>query len=195
MDFNSPLFDKIRISRAEEDKPAERGCDHPGCRRPGAYRAPKGRHQEGRYHFFCLDHVRAYNQSYNYFKGMSDESVQAFQKDAMTGHRPTWSMGIKGAQGPAISTDDSISDILGLFRNGRREQGRREERRHVSVGSLKALEVLGLEEGADRQAVRNQFKTLAKRFHPDLNGGDRTHEEKLRAIIDAYNYLKSAGLA
>lgn len=195
MDFNSPLFDKIRISRPEEDEPAQRGCDHAGCRRPGAYRAPKGRHQEGRYHHFCLDHVRAYNQSYNYFKDMSDESIQAFQKDAMTGHRPTWSMGIKGAQGPEMSADDSISDILGLFRNGRRQPGRREERRHVSVGSIKALETLGLEEGADKSTVRNQFKTLAKRFHPDLNGGDRTHEEKLRAIIDAYNYLKSAGLA
>jgi len=43
--------------------------------------------------------------------------------------------------------------------------------------------------------VRAQFKLLAKRFHPDLNGGDRSREEKLRSIIDAYNYLKSAGLA
>ncbi|HRK24529.1 MAG TPA: DnaJ domain-containing protein [Beijerinckiaceae bacterium] len=196
MDFNSSLFDKIRIARArEEQQPAERRCEHPGCQRPGNHRAPMGRHREGRYFHFCLDHVRAYNQSYNYFAGMNDESIQAFQKDAITGHRPTWSMGIKGSRGPDLEADDTISDILGLFRNGRRTTERREERRAVSAGASKALDALGLEEGAGRAEVRAQFKSLAKRFHPDLNGGDRSHEEKLRAIIDAYNYLKSAGLA
>ena len=29
---------------------------------------------------------------------------------------------------------------------------------------------------------------------PDANGGDRASEDKLREIIEAYNYLKSAGL-
>jgi DnaJ-class molecular chaperone len=34
---------------------------------------------------------------------------------------------------------------------------------------------------------------LVKRHHPDANGGDRTSEDQLREIIQAYNYLKSAG--
>jgi DnaJ-class molecular chaperone len=36
-----------------------------------------------------------------------------------------------------------------------------------------------------------RFKTLLKRHHPDANGGDRSTEDKLREIIQAYNYLKS----
>ena len=43
--------------------------------------------------FFCIDHVRQYNANYNYFDGMSDAQVSAFQKDAATGHRPTWKTG------------------------------------------------------------------------------------------------------
>lgn len=154
-----------------------------------------GRNREGRYFHFCLEHVKAYNQSYNYFQGMSDDAVQAFQKDAITGHRPTWGMGLKKDGGERVVVDDSISDMLGLFRNGRTTAARADEARQVSAGARKALDTLGLDPGADKASVRARFKELAKRFHPDLNGGDRSREEKLRSIIDAYNYLKSAGLA
>lgn len=195
--MDESLFDKIRIRKPEPaDKPAEKTCDHPGCKRPGAYRAPMGRMREGRYFNFCLDHVQAYNKSYNYFNGMSDDAVAAFQKDAVTGHRPTWTIGLNGARGPGAA-DELIADPLGLFRfrNGRAEPQAREEKRRVSAGTLKALETLGLEPGTPKDDVRARFKMLAKRFHPDLNGGDRSREEKLRSIIDAYNYLKSTGLA
>lgn len=195
MTSHSPLFDKIRIKPGATDAPAEKVCDHPGCARPGAYRAPMGRNREGRYFNFCLDHVKAYNQSYNYFNGMTDDAVQAYQKDAMTGHRPTWTMGINGVRGPGAAADDTVSDSLGLFRNGRAAPIRPEETRHVSPGARKALDALGLDAGVTKQEVRAKFKELAKRFHPDLNGGDRSREDKLRSIIDAYNYLKSAGLA
>ena len=34
---------------------------------------------------------------------------------------------------------------------------------------------------------------MVKRHHPDANGGDRTSEDKLREIIEAYDYLKKTG--
>ena len=37
-----------------------------------------------------------------------------------------------------------------------------------------------------------RFKELVKRHHPDANGGDRSSEERLVEVIQAYNYLKSA---
>ena len=43
--------------------------------------------------------------------------------------------------------------------------------------------------------IKTKFKSLVKQLHPDVNGGDRSSEEQLREIIDAYNTLKSAGLA
>ena len=41
--------------------------------------------------------MRAYNASYNYFAGMTDAAVAAYQKDAVVGHRPTWAMGVNAA--------------------------------------------------------------------------------------------------
>jgi hypothetical protein len=96
MDLNSRLFDSIRIKPScdEPKAAADTACEAPGCTNPGLYRAPKGRKAEGQYYRFCMDHVRAYNASYNYFDGMNDAAVQAFQKDALIGHRPTWAMGV-----------------------------------------------------------------------------------------------------
>jgi DnaJ-class molecular chaperone len=47
---------------------------------------------------------------------------------------------------------------------------------------------------AERQEIKARFKELVKRHHPDANGGDKRSEDKLREIIQAYNYLKQAGL-
>jgi hypothetical protein len=97
MNLNSKYFDRIRINpdgapATGRDAPP---CEWYGCGRAGGYRAPKGRQREGEYHNFCLDHVREYNKSYNYFAGMADDDIAAYQKAATTGHRPTWTMGVK----------------------------------------------------------------------------------------------------
>lgn len=194
MNLNSPLFDRIRIRPAEEVRTDEPPCECPGCSRPGTHRAPKGRQREGEYFRFCIEHVREYNQAYNYFAGMSDSAVQAFQKDSITGHRPTWTIGVNGK---AREGDATVLDPLGLFRERAAERAPPPEPPKPRLGkpALKALDALGLDETATRETVRTQFKTLAKRLHPDLNGGDRSREDKLRVIIDAYTYLKSVGLA
>ena len=59
---------------------------------------------------------------------------------------------------------------------------------------LKSLEALDLAEGVDRVQIKAKFKELVKRHHPDANGGDKRSENRLREIIQAYNYLKQAGL-
>ena len=96
MKLDSKFFDRLRVkpdaNRLLRDScPA---CEWPGCTEPGLYPAPKGRAREGQYHRFCLDHVREYNKSYNYFAGLPDEAVVKHQKDDMIGHRPTWSLGV-----------------------------------------------------------------------------------------------------
>src|SRR5690349_4151061 len=98
MKLDSPLFNRIRVKPVEEPRPrtAVQGCNWPDCANAGTHRAPKGRMREREYWHFCLEHVREYNQSYNYFAGMSDEAVARYQKDAVTGHRPTWKMGFNG---------------------------------------------------------------------------------------------------
>lgn len=196
MTLRSKYFDRIRISReaAAAPKSGPR-CEWAGCAEAGAYRAPKGRTREGEYHLFCLDHVKVYNKSYNYFAGMRDEDVSAYQKDSTTGHRPTWSMGVKREIPAAERWQPGFRDVFGMFGSGyRRAEPKPEEAqrtlRNLEKKSFAQLDLDGRESGPE---IRARFKTLVKRLHPDANGGDRSFEDRLREIIQAYNYLKAAG--
>ncbi len=95
MKFDSPLFDKVRV-KPDKDRRKKTGgppCEWAGCKENATNRAPKGKQNDKDYWHFCLAHAREYNQSYNFFAGMNDAAVLAYQKDALTGHRPTWKMG------------------------------------------------------------------------------------------------------
>jgi hypothetical protein len=206
MKLDSKYFDSIRI------KPeAERGatshapiCDWPGCEETGCYKAPKGRGREGEYFRYCLEHVRHYNKSYNYFAGMSDEEVARYQKASVTGHRPTWSSGVNawastGFRSAAqahmgFKADFSTHDPFDLFARGRSANGEAgEERRVVRNAERKSLRALDLDEDAKAPEIKARFKALVKQHHPDINGGDKQSEDRLREVIQAYNHLKQAG--
>ena len=197
MKFDSPLFDSVRVKPGKDRRVKTGGpaCQWSGCKEKASHRAPKGRENEKDYWRFCLEHVRQYNQSYNFFKGMNDAAVMAYQKDAITGHRPTWKMGTgKGKVRPDLSTFGTRDDPFGLFGEGmRKEQEKRAETRPIRNAERKALDRLGLDIGATPTQVKLRFKELVKQFHPDANGGDRSTEERLIEVIQSYNYLKSAG--
>ncbi len=199
MDLNSPLFDRIRVkSRLQPATaaPVKARCDHPGCQIAGEFRAPMGRMREGQYFTFCLDHVREYNATYNYFNGMKDEDIAKYQKDANVGHRPTWAMGVnRGGKSFREDGSDPAIDPINLFRNRARRAAAEPQKPRYGVAALKALATLGLEEGATSETISARYKELVKRLHPDANGGDRSREDKLREIIQAYKYLRSAKLA
>lgn len=208
MKNDSPLFDRIRV-KPDKDRRLRAhcpACDWPNCKAPATHRAPKGRLREREYWRFCLDHVREYNHTYNFFAGMSADDIARYQKDAVIGHRPTWKMGMNGGRPTSRSRSSrfhpefaSADDPFGVFREFGRPAGARprserpSEGRTVRNAERKALDALGLEADASAQEVKARFKALVKRHHPDANGGDRSSEDKLREIIQAYNYLKSIG--
>jgi hypothetical protein len=209
MKSDSPLFDRIRVKpdkdrRLRAQCPA---CEWPNCQAPATHRAPKGRLREREYWRFCLEHVREYNHAYNFFAGMSTDDIARYQKEAVIGHRPTWKMGMNGGR-PAARSQSSrrasqftdADDPFGLFRElggaggaWRGTERRVAESRAVRNAERKALDALGLDADASAQEVKRQFKALVKRHHPDANGGDRSSEDRLREIIQAYTYLKSIG--
>ncbi len=206
MNFDSPLYDRIRVKPGEDRRVRTdcACCDWPDCTQSATHRAPKGRLREKEYWRFCLDHVRQYNQSYNFFAGMSDDAVARYQKDALTGHLPTWKIGMVGGAGRAkrgrpfedgFEMDDPFEVVREFGARSSTSQSRADaERRLVRNAERKALHALGLEELASRSEIKSRFKELVKRHHPDANGGDRTSEDKLREILEAYNYLKKSGL-
>lgn len=201
MNLNSPLFDCIRTRARVEAQPVASAisrCDHPGCLLAGDFRAPMGRLREGQYFCFCLDHVREYNASYNYFTGMTDADLAKYHKEAVIGHRPTWSMGVnrtaRGFREDGVDPAGS-ADPLGMFRRRHGPAAAEPKRPRFGLAVMKALGTLGLDDNAGAGAIKARYKELVKRLHPDANGGDRSTEDKLREIIQAYNYLRSAKLA
>jgi len=209
MKTDSPLFDSIRVKPDKDRRPRTDlpVCEWPSCNAVATHRAPKGRLRENEHWRFCLGHVRQYNHSYNFFAGMSEDAIAKYQKDAITGHRPTWKMGMNGGRPsarshsarfhPDMAADDPFEMLREFGARGARgaeaEHLRRRETRVIRNAERKALEVLGLEADANTHDIKGRFKVLVKRHHPDANGGDRSSEDRLRAIIEAYNYLKSVG--
>lgn len=208
MKLDSKYFDRIRV-KPEQDRlrsQSTQTCQWPECGKPGTHRAPKGRGREGEYHLFCLDHVREYNKSYNYFSGMSDDEVFAYQKASMTGHRPTWSSGLHGWTGAGMHAraeartrgfkrDFETVDPFNLF-EGERQSASGEAatpHRPIRNAERKSFKALDLPEDSTAEEIKARYKALVKLHHPDSNGGDRANEERLREVIQAYNYLKQTG--
>jgi hypothetical protein len=193
MNLNSRLFDRIRVKPTE--RPLEKAavktpCSHPGCQAEGVFRAPKGREREGEYFTFCKDHVRQYNATYDYFRGMDDESMAKFRQADAIGHRPTWKLGARAAA--ASHVDETVfAEARAARRRGVRGAKQPEAAPRYNALALKALMTLDLDGDATQARIKARYKDLVKRHHPDANGGDRSSEDKLREIIQAYNYLRA----
>jgi hypothetical protein len=173
-------------------------CSHPGCDAPGEFRAPPadGRRASfdgpGDWRWLCLDHVRAFNSGYNYFQGMSADEISDAQNPYGGWDRETRAFATGGADAPPRWTDfaDPLDAIGARFRRGP-DDVPRTDGRELSREDRKSLNVLGLGVDADRRTLRRRYSELVRRYHPDRNGGDRSHEKALQAVIDAYAQLRS----
>lgn len=172
-------------------------CAHPGCEAVGEFRAPPGHGRRadfdgpGDWRFFCLDHVRAFNDSYNYFTGMSADEISEAQNPYGGWDRETRAFANLGDRPPRWADFVDPLDAIGArFQRPAGDLPCRDAR-ELSPADRKSLKVLGLETDADRRALRRRYAELVRRYHPDRNGGDRSHEKALQAVIDAYTALKS----
>lgn len=110
--------------------------------------------------------------------GHWEPTVRAFSPSARA--TPAWS-----------DFADPLDAIAARFRFSKQQAPSR-----FSPPERRALSVLGLAEDCDRHALRSRYSRLVRRYHPDKNGGDRSHETRLREVIEAYQVLKrSAAIA
>lgn len=175
---------------------ARAGCAVPGCTAPGEFKAPlqpANFDGPGAWRFLCLDHIREHNAKYNFFDGMSSEEITAAQSPLAGWDRPSRKFAANGADPPPRWSDfadplDAISTRFGHIGGAKPSRFNKTERQ--------ALSVLGLGDDANRHSLRQTYSTLVRRYHPDKNGGDRAHEARLAAVIEAYQLLrKSAAFA
>ena len=50
-------------------------------------------------------------------------------------------------------------------------------------------EVLGIKRGASEDQIKQAYRKLARKFHPDLNPGDKNAEEQFKGLQEAYDVL------
>ncbi|MGW6777765.1 J domain-containing protein [Brucella pseudogrignonensis] len=208
MTTHSKLFDSIRIRPKKEAEKKSSGpcCQWDGCDKPGTHRAPVGRMREGEYLHFCVDHVREYNKNFNYFSGLSDGEISKFQKDAITGNRPTWSTASNSNASARTSPDmatrrsgsaayhNRLRDPFNFVKDAKSNPGTAKAvQRKPRTLEVKALATLGLDANSTSDMIKSRYKELVKQHHPDANGGDRGSEERFREVIQAYQLLKTAG--
>lgn len=160
----------------------------PGCLEAGEYRAPKSRTNLTDYHWFCLEHVRAYNAGWDFYKGMSAAEVEAQLRADTSWQRPSWPL---GRLGHAAWDEDVLKDPLHILSAARVKNGKRPDPNRTPAELKEPLATLGLSWPITMDTLKARYKELAKRHHPDANGGSRDAEERLKTINLAYAVVRS----
>lgn len=180
-----------------------RACERPGCEDSGEFRAPGARAPgfdgPGNYRWLCLDHVREFNAGYDWFEGMDREEILAAQSPVAGWATHTRAFrpdaGIDGV--PSWADFDDPLDAIGARANSiKGRAGARAKTREESIRftpqEREALTLMGLGTDIERKAVRQRYSVLVREYHPDRNGGDRSHEDRLQQVVEAYNLLRKA---
>jgi len=174
-------------------------CAEPGCTAAGEFRAPplegarNGFDGPPQFRWLCLDHVRAFNSGYNFFSGMSPDEIHEAQRPIAGWERETRAFSANPDVPPRWADFADPLDAIGArFRDRMKDRGERKDGRPLSGADRDALKVLDLEIDCDRTALRKRYSELVRKYHPDRNGGDRSHEARLQRVIAAYQQLKGS---
>ncbi len=170
-----------------------RVCEHPGCQETGQYRAPKSPDDLEEFYWFCKDHVREYNLKWNFFHGATEEEFsEQVDKDRVWG-RETKPFGKRGDEQRAwarLGVDDP-HQILG--ENATRNPGKSiTGTRRLPSTERRALDILEAKDHWTKAEIRKSYKALIKVLHPDMNGGDRSHEDQLSEVVWAWDQIKES---
>jgi len=158
-------------------------CNVAGCVEPGGYKAPVSRDRVGQYQWFCLEHIREYNAQWDYFAGQGADEIESFVREAVTGHRPTWTRESR-IRDHYLKLQDALHDFLsGTYVRERTTP-------HYLSGKVRrALATMDISYPFTEQALKAQYRVLVKKFHPDVNKGDKKSEEKFKQISTSYSLL------
>ena len=163
-------------------------CDWNNCSEIGEYKAPVEKDNSKNFRLLCLSHIKEFNKNWNYFFGMNDEQICEFIKSDMTWHKPTQS----------FSSSDNFFKILWnnalkdeIDKSKFNSQFSHMKQFRFSHNDVRAFTILDLSVGLKWKKIQEKFKKLVKKFHPDMNLGNKKYEDKLKVITLAYTQLKN----
>ncbi len=168
--------------KSESVEPSGHRCYWVGCMLPGDFRAPRSRDNPRDFQWFCEDHIVQFNKNWNYFEGMSSDEIYAFQRDATTGHRPTWRLDQYEKMNSA-KLEEAFGRMFGEAPTFKANT------KPISTKNRDALAQLDLEHPTDEAAIKRQYRELVKKYHPDVNSGNKNAEETFKKVTMAYQQL------
>ena len=187
--MNKFKFD-IQKNNLSWEKTHYKKCDSPKCNEKGEYRAPKSRVMLNKYFYFCLDHIKEYNKSWDFYKGMSVEQIENSMRSDTFWDRPSWPLknSFKNifdefneyVEDFVKNDDDKINDTY--FKNKLLDES-------LTIEEAKALKELALKMPISLEKIKKNYKKLVKIFHPDVNGNNKDAEEKFKQINESYKLL------
>ena len=176
-----------------EQETSTRICEHEGCDQPGKFRAPKAPDVLDDFYWFCKDRVREYNARWSFFDGKTEAEMNAQASADKVWERRTKDWRDPEARAWARLGIEDAHQVLGdnatrnPGRNGQNSAGRR-----LPPTEKRAIEILEVKDSASKAEVRKAYKALIKVLHPDMNGGDRGHEEQLQEVVWAWDQIKDS---
>ncbi|MEY8882812.1 DnaJ domain-containing protein [Donghicola sp. XS_ASV15] len=169
-----------------------RNCEHPGCEEAGKYRAPRAPDVLDEYLWFCKDHVREYNQKWSFFDGTTEAELNAQRSKDRVWERKTKPIADPEQRAWARLGIEDPHQVLG--QNATRNPGKSSNghTRKLPPTERKAIEILEAKDHWTKAEIRKAYKALIKVLHPDMNGGDRSDEEKLQEVVWAWDQVKDS---
>ena len=161
-------------------------CDWDSCKEIGAYRAPVEKDNSKKYRLLCLNHIKIFNKSWNYFQNMNDQEIEFFIKSDLTWHKSTKTFG-SSDNFFSMLWNNALDDKLNIFKSSNFRDFKKTK---VSQQDRDALQVMELNDEVKWEKIHSKFKELVKKYHPDKNQGNKKFEDKLKTITLAYSQLK-----
>ena len=163
-------------------------CDWKNCKKIGKHKAPIEKDNSKRFRWLCIDHIKEFNKNWDYFSGMNENEIMQFIKSDMTWHKPTQSFG-SNDNFFKILWNNILRDKEGIFSEPDTYKNKL-NLNSFSEKDIQAFKILQLNIGTKWPIIKSKFKSLVKKFHPDMNSGNKEFENELKKITLAYSLLK-----
>ena len=157
----------------------ERICSNPDCNDLGIYPAPKSRDNLKEYLYFCINCIRDFNKSWNYFAGLNEKELEDEIRKSVTWNRPSWKFGTK-------NLNHDFEKAFRVF-NGQKKSFKE---KIIDKKLESCFDTLGLNPCSNVKEVKAKYKILAKIWHPDVqNENNSKNKEKFINITNAYKTI------
>ena len=158
----------------------ERICSNPKCKELGIYPAPKSKDELREYLYFCINCIREFNKSWNYFEGLDEDQLEFEIRKSVTWDRPSWKFGTK-------SLIQDFEQAFYKFEN----QKIIKNKKVFDKKLVNALKILGLSSDANIDEIKTKYKSLAKKWHPDVQNENKSknNKDKFINITNAYKII------